>query len=202
MSETKPQTPEAKDAASAPAKADKKAGGPPVVLIAVLAGALAAGAALGALLIAPPVVKLRQTSELASRLAAAEAGPAAKGKKKKKGAKGGSGGGHGAEGDKSPLFRLDNVIVNPAGSQGQRFLMCSVAVQLEDESLADALRHREVEVRDRVITTLESHTLAELTRPGARDSLRARLAAVLQPLLGHDGEDEPIRVFLPQYVIQ
>ncbi len=201
MSETKPQTPEAKEAASAPAKADKKAGGPPVVLIAVVAGALAAGAALGALLIAPPVVKLRQTSELASRVAAAEAGPAAKGKKKK-GAKGGSGGGHGAEGDKSPLFRLDNVIVNPAGSQGQRFLMCSVAVQLEDESLADALRHREVEVRDLVITTLESHTLAELTRPGARDSLRARLAAVLQPLLGHDGEDETLRVFLPQYVIQ
>ena len=202
MSDKKPETPEAKDGAAEGADAAQNAPkGPPVVLIAVIAAALVAGAALGAMLLAPPLIAGRQKAELAARIAAAEAGPDAK-KKKDKGKKGDKGGAHGAEGGKSPIYRIDNVIVNPAGSYGQRFLMCSVAVQLEDDAVVEALRSHEVEVRDAVISTLEGNTLEQLTQPGARDTLRARLASAIQPLLGHDAEDAHLRVFLPQFVIQ
>ncbi len=205
MSETKSETPAAKEGAVGAEGAKAKAG-PPIVLIAVVLVAVIAGAALGAFLIAPPMIQSKQKAELATRIAEAEAGPDAKKKKKDKG-KGkkkddGHGGGHGGDASKSPIYRVDNVIVNPAGSHGQRFLMCSVAVQLDDEALVEVLRARDVEVRDLVISTLESNTLAQLTQPGARDTLRIRLTHVLQPLLDHEGEGAHMRVFLPQFVIQ
>lgn len=210
MSETTPAPTEAKEsketkegkpgAEAAPAG---KAAGPALpLLIGVIVGALAVGGALGALLIGPPLVQARQKSALAARLAEAAAGPHAKkhGKDKKPSGKDGEHGG--GEAGKSPVYRIDNVIVNPAGSMGQRFLMCSVAVELEDDHLVEVLRTRDIEVRDVIISTLESNSLVQLTQPGARDSLRHRLAGVLHPLLGEEGEHSHIRVFLPQFVIQ
>lgn len=207
MSETTPESPEAKGSkeskdGKAGADAAPAAAAPALpVLIGVIAGALALGGTLGALLIGPPLVQVRQKATLAARIAAAEAGPDAKkhGKDKKKGKDGEHGGG---EAGKSPVYRIDNVIVNPAGSMGQRFLMCSVAVELEDEEFVEVLRTRDIEVRDIIISTLESNSLAQLTQPGARDSLRHRLASALHPVLGEAGADAHLRVFLPQFVIQ
>ena len=207
MSEPTPEPKERQEAAAAaPAPAPKKAGPapPPVLLIVVIVAALAAGAASGALLVAPRLIHAKQ----AKAFAAAEAdlaggGHGKKGKKgKQKDKKDEKGGSHGAEGGKSPIFRLDNLIVNPAGAQGQHFLMCSVAFELEDSKLGDILREHEIELRDRVISTLESQTMTQLTAPGARDSLRHRIAAVTIPILGVDGEDTELKVFLPQFVIQ
>lgn len=198
-------TPEPKDGQEAPAeaKAPKKAGpaAPPILLIVVIVVALAAGAASGALLVAPRLIHAKQAKAFAAaQEELASGGHGKKGKKKdKKDEKGGS---HGAEGGKSPIFRLDNLIVNPAGAQGQHFLMCSVAFELEDSKLGDILREHEVELRDGVISTLESQSMTQLTAPGARDSLRSRIAAVAMPLLGEDGEDTELKVFLPQFVIQ
>ena len=78
---------------------------------------------------------------------------------------------------------LDNIIVNPAGSQGQRFLMCSVAIESDDPKALDLLREHEIELRDRVITMLAKQTLDRLTAESARDSLRGELlaGATLEP---------------------
>jgi flagellar FliL protein len=89
--------------------------------------------------------------------------------------------------------------VNPAGSAGTRFLMASVAFELSDEKVAAALQEQEVQVRDAVITALESQTLEMLTAPGSRAAIKRQLAATIQPLVpGH----QPLRVYLPQFVIQ
>lgn len=206
MSEPTPETKEGQEGAEG-AKGAKKpsASPPPVVLIAVIVAALGAGVASGALLVAPRVIHGNQTKAFAAAkedLAGGGHGKK-KGKKDKGEKKEGKGGEHGGgEGGKSPIFRLDNLIVNPAGAQGQHFLMCSIAFELEDSKLGDILREHEVELRDGVISTLESQSMTQLTAPGARDSLRVRIAAVAMPLLGEDGEDTELKVFLPQFVIQ
>lgn len=197
-------TPEAQDAKAAEGDATPaaKAGPPPqLLLIIVIVLALVAGGASGALLIAPRLIHAKQ----ASAFAAAEADLAGgkHGKKKKAGKSSDKGGGeHGKDAGKSPIYKIENLIVNPAGAQGQHFLMCSVAFELEDSKLGDLLRQREVQLRDGVISTLESQSMTQLTAPGARDSLRSRIAAVAMPLLGEDGEDTVIKVYLPQFVIQ
>jgi flagellar FliL protein len=97
------------------------------------------------------------------------------------------------------IVRLDNLIVNPAGSEGSRFLMASVAFEVETESAEKALKDREVQLRDQVVTTLESQTMQQLTQPFARDSLKRQIGRAVTGLLG---PKTAVTVYLPQFVIQ
>lgn len=97
------------------------------------------------------------------------------------------------------VLELNNIIVNPAGSQGSRFLMTTVAFAVPGEKAFQLLESQEIEVRDRVIAVLENRTMAQLTAPGARDSLKVQIAAVAAALVG---PNVPVQVYLPQFVIQ
>jgi len=177
----------AADAAQAKAPAAAPKSSPPFLLIGVVVAALAVGSWAGMFLVGPKLV--------AARAAAPASGPASESQdapaKEKKGKKG--------EGGKPSVYRIDNLIVNPAGSQGQRFLMCSVALELPDDKTVDLMHDHDVEIRDAIVSVLESQTLEEVTRPGARDTLRARIANVTRP---YAKGAEFLRVFLPQFVIQ
>ncbi len=194
--EAKDKPEAAGDAPAAPAKAAGKE--PPLfVLIGVVVLALGVGAALGSLLIAPRIIHARQAAAAAE---AADPHHKAKGKKDKKDKKGA----HEKKGEagKSPVYKLDNIIVNPADSEGQRFLMCTVAIESDDSKALDDLREHEIELRDHVVTLLAKQSMQRLTHQNARDSLRAELLAVIKPVLGEDGEDVELKVFLPQFVVQ
>ena len=191
MSEEK-TTPAEGTTEGAAAPAAKAAAGPaPIVLIAVIIVALVAGAALGSLLVAPQVIKARHAAAVA---AAKDPHKKDKKKDKKKGKEG--------EAGKASVYKIDNIIVNPAGSGGGRFLMCSVVIQPEDDKLVDVFREHEVELRDRVLTMLTNTTLDQINAVGGRDSLRAKLAVTVRAVLDKDDQDAELKVFLPQFVLQ
>ena len=196
MSEEATPAPAEAAPADGAAKPAKPAGTPVWMLALVIVLALGAGSALGAFLIAPPLIKAKQAAALAERDPSAK-----KDKKKDKKDKKEKHGKEGGEG-KSATYKIDNIVVNPADSQGQRFLMCSLAIEADDPKALDVLREHEVEVRDRVVTTLTAMTMAQLTSAGARDSIRARLVATIHPVLGEEGEDVELKLFLPNFVIQ
>jgi flagellar FliL protein len=191
MNDAANETPEAPAAAAAPG-ATAGAGAPQIVVLsAVVALSLGAGAALGGFLVAPGLIRARQAAA-ASQLAE----PHHKTAKKK------SSSGKKGEAGKSPVYKVDNIIVNPADSGGQRFLMCTVAIEADDSRLLDVLREHEVELRDHVVTLLSRQPLSRLTAQGSRDSLRADLLEAVRPVLGEDGADADLRIFLPQFVVQ
>lgn len=176
MSETPQPTPQ---------NPEKPAAGPaPVVLIGVVAAALIAGGAVGAFLVGPRFVP----KAAAKTTAAAEGEGAAEHSKKGK---------HGEE--KKSVHKIENLIVNPAGSQGARFLMTTVAIEVSDEKTIDLLRDRDVQVRDRVIAMFESKSLEDLTRPGSREKLKRELEELIEPIAGNPAS---LHVYLPQFVIQ
>ncbi|MFZ5624818.1 MAG: flagellar basal body-associated FliL family protein [Gemmatimonadota bacterium] len=150
-----------------------KSGSSKLLLPVVIIAAAALGGGVGALVVAP------RLAPAPDKAAHAKAGAA-------------------AARAEARVFRLDNMVVNPAGSAGTRFLMVSVAFEVSPE-LEPVLRAREVQVRDLVTATLEQQTLDMLTRPGARDSLKQALADAVAPITG--GPDH-VRVYLPQFVIQ
>ena len=57
-----------------------------------------------------------------------------------------------AEPAKTVLFELQNVIVNPAGSQGQRFIVATVAFEVATEEIRNTLHESETQIRDGVTT--------------------------------------------------
>lgn len=179
-----------------PAKAPAKPFKVPevAILAAVVVVALAAGALLGTLVLAPRVIAARDARPAAKPHAEAPEAEASGHE-----APAGEHGKKGAHGGGATVYSVDNIIVNPAGSAGTRFLMASVAFELPDEKAAEELRAKEVMIRDAVITTLESQTLEMLAVPGARDGIKRQIAATVKPLV--PGQ-RTLRVYLPQFVLQ
>lgn len=161
---------------------------PPAKKTGLLVGLTVGGAILGGLVasfvIAPRVIA-RQAHVVADSAEGSEAEAAGEHEGKPAGER--------------KLVELSNIIVNPAGSQGSRFLMTTVAFSVSDEKAYTVLKDHEVEVRDRVTSILESRTMAQLTAPGARDSVKVAIAAMAGTLLG---PKVPVQVYLPQFVIQ
>ena len=175
MSEDTPQpAPETADAPEAPVKDRSKA-----ILMGLVGASLLLGGTVGAVVIAPRVRPAPAAVVDTVRTAPAAADPAAF--------------------SPGPTVRFDNLIVNPAGSQGARFLMVSLAVETADAKLETALRAREPQVRDLVIGLLERQSMDDLGRAGARDSIRRQLTDTLGAILASPGK---LRVWLPQFVVQ
>jgi flagellar FliL protein len=175
---------DAKDPKAA-AEAPARPAGPPLLsVLAVAAGALVGGAAIGLFAIAPRMVAARNAAPAAHAPAPEPEKPEKPEKSKPRSGK-------------TTAYRMDNIVVNPAGSNGTRFLMASIAVEIDDPKVEAQVRERDFEMRDAVVATLERQTLEMLTHPGARDTIRNQLEAAFTPIVG----SRP-RVFLTQFVIQ
>jgi flagellar FliL protein len=172
-----------------PPAAPAKSMGPMLLMIAGLAGGSLGGVA-GAYLVAPRLAGASAPPAAAAPAATAPASEGAASKGDKKDTKAPS---------PAHIYRIDNVIVNPAGSDGTRFLMASVAYEIPDDPSEQALHAHEVQMRDDVIGVLETMTMQQLTAPHARDSIKVHLLVIARRILG---AQTPIDVYMPQFVIQ
>ena len=174
-----------------PAKRGPGAG----VLIGALAGSLALGAAAGLLAIGPMVAKKSGYVSVAH----AAAGQVSEGE-----GEGADGGDHGdAEGEgesASTLHLIDNLVLNPAGSGGSRFLMLAAALEFSDAKAIDEIKARDSEARDVVLRVLGARTVEELAEMSNREALKKELADSLGTLFGKRKAIR--RVYFPQFVIQ
>jgi flagellar FliL protein len=174
------------EAAAAPAAEAVPAPGKKTgLLIGLSLGGAVLGGLLAAFVVAPGIIARRAPPVADSTAAGGEHGAGE-----------GKGEGHG---EPAKMVELENIIVNPAGSQGSRFLMTSVAFAVTDEEGQKLLGESRVELRDKVTGVLESMTMAQLTAPGARDTLKVRIALIAGEMLG---PKTTVKVFLPQFVIQ
>jgi flagellar basal body-associated protein FliL len=162
---------EPKETAEAAPPAPRKSG--KVVVIAIAAVALVAGGAAGVFVVGP---RLAPHAEAVQDTAKPKP----------------------AETDHKVILNIENLIANPAGSLGNRFLMASVAFEVADVDTKEKLKMREVEVRDALLTTLQQEPIDSLTSPGAREGIKRRLAEALTPFAGA----APSQVYLPQFVVQ
>jgi flagellar FliL protein len=89
--------------------------------------------------------------------------------------------------------------VNPAGTEGTRFLLISIAIDPRRPLSVDALAADDVRLRDALIRVLGGKSVEALVDVATRDTLVEELRLAIEVITG-TGTIE--RVFLPQYVIQ
>jgi flagellar FliL protein len=94
---------------------------------------------------------------------------------------------------------LDNLVLNPAGSGGTRFLMVSAAFELRDANTEQLMKDHEAEVRDRILELLGKKTVDELTDPSLRDGIKKQVLEAVIPIFP---QGTVLKVFFPQFVIQ
>lgn len=80
------------------------------------------------------------------------------------------------EGDEQGmLYMVEDLIVNPAGTNGTRFLNTSIALEYYEKKLESELAEKNVMIRDVILSILLSKTLDELDGVANKDSLRSEI---------------------------
>jgi flagellar FliL protein len=97
------------------------------------------------------------------------------------------------------FLELQGLIVNPAGTEGLRYLMVHVGFESEETKALEELTAKEIAVRDAVIKILSAKTVPQLSDIGRRDSLKVEIRDTVNGML-RDGQID--RLYFTQYVLQ
>ncbi len=156
-----------------------------LTLPVIVAAGLIVGGAAGALVLGPRIARARTASK-ESKSTSKALDSAATGE-------------HAIPASDAPVHLIDNLVLNPAGSGGTRFLLASVGLQTTSAAANDVVSKREVEARDVVLAVLGSKHVEDLAEITNREKLKVELKSALDSLFG---PGVVRRIYFPQFVIQ
>jgi len=102
-------------------------------------------------------------------------------------------------GETGSFAQLKGLVVNPAGSQGNRYLAVSIAFETKAASVKSELKTKKVVVKDAVLRLLSERTAEELANPELRDDLKTSLLSETNRIL-NDGKVD--RLYFTEFVLQ
>ena len=97
------------------------------------------------------------------------------------------------------IFPIDDIIVNPSGTDGKRLLLVSLGFDVTSEENKTELKSSEVLLRDVVISTLSSKTLVQLDNISYRDSLKYQIAVEVKHKIPSIELND---IYFSKYIIQ
>lgn len=86
----------------------------------------------------------------------------------------------------SIIYAVKDIVVNPAGTGGSRFLSASVGFELASSSLEARFEDRAPMVRDALITILSSKSVTQLTDPKQKEIVRYQIKKRVSDLMQTD----------------
>ncbi len=107
--------------------------------------------------------------------------------------------GEGKDKAKDEVYLISNLLVNPKGTSGTRYLSASLGLQVKTATVVEKLKARDLQVRDLLIQILSTRTVEQLTDPAARESMRRE---ILQRLNQMVGGEQLSAVYFVDYVLQ
>jgi len=94
---------------------------------------------------------------------------------------------------------IENLVLNPAGSNGTRFLMVSATFELKDSGIENQMKEHDAEVRDHILSILGKKTVDELTDIAQREQIKKDVLESVGTLFEKGAVK---KVFFGQFVIQ
>jgi flagellar FliL protein len=94
---------------------------------------------------------------------------------------------------------IEDIVVNPAGSGGTRYLCTTVALETTKPAVAEEVAEREPQIRDTLIEILSNRTVEDLSALSTRNELRAEIKSAVNNLLV---SGEVVGVYLSNFVLQ
>ena len=78
--------------------------------------------------------------------------------------------------------KIENIVLNPAGTNGQRFLMVTAAFQVKDAETDALMKEHEAEIRDHMLALLGKKTVEDLTDPLQREPIKKEVLEAVSPM--------------------
>lgn len=94
---------------------------------------------------------------------------------------------------------LEGVIINPAATSGQRYLMLNIGLEAQNTSILDEVKQKEVVVRDTILKVLGSHSVEQLSDITQRSQLKESLRGAVNSVLRNGQVDH---LYFTRYVLQ
>ena len=101
--------------------------------------------------------------------------------------------------DDTFLYQFGDVIVNPAGTEGTRFLRVTIYLELASAEYQKMIEKFKPALQDIAIQILSSKTIPELEDLDSRNKLRKEIVSAMNQVLG--GE-VILKLFFTEFVIQ
>ena len=84
------------------------------------------------------------------------------------------------------VYTVNDIVINPAGTGGTRFLSVSFGFTLETPELVQEFEEKDVLIRDALITILSSKTIPQLSDPKQKEIIRYQIKKRISKLLETD----------------
>ncbi|MEX0601153.1 MAG: flagellar basal body-associated FliL family protein [Rhodothermales bacterium] len=97
------------------------------------------------------------------------------------------------------FMTIDDLLINPAGSSGKRFLVVSLGVESKDSGVLAELAEKDIVVRDAILGLFSERTADELASIDLRGQLKKEIIAELNTIL-QKGEID--RLYFTQFLLQ
>ena len=97
------------------------------------------------------------------------------------------------------IYEMDDIIVNPAGTDGQRLLMASLGFDVASEEILKEMESKQIVLKDMIISTFSEKTLPELNQIGYKDSLKQ---IIISNIAGLMPKVKINTVYFSKYIIQ
>ncbi len=97
------------------------------------------------------------------------------------------------------VYVVKDLIVNPAGTNGLRFLLTTIGLEVTSEETVKELEKRDVQVHDAIINILTSMTLPQLDDINSRDSLKVDIKSQINKDLT---TGTVLNVYFSKFIIQ
>lgn len=97
------------------------------------------------------------------------------------------------------FLEIDNLIINPSGTEGKRYLMVKIGFESDNAKTLEEVTAKEVVVRDRILRFLSSRTVEDLAAIERRDAIKDDLRTMVNEVLE---KGQITRLYFTQYVLQ
>ncbi len=97
------------------------------------------------------------------------------------------------------FVKLEGLIINPAGSEGKRFLLIDIGMESRSADVLSELENKDIVVRDTILKVLAGETVADLSSLERRTELKAELRDAVNGVLRSGAVDY---LYFTQFVLQ
>ncbi|MFH2037154.1 MAG: flagellar basal body-associated FliL family protein [Candidatus Zixiibacteriota bacterium] len=100
---------------------------------------------------------------------------------------------------KTDIYMMEDIIVNPSGTGGTRFLSVSIGFEIGSESTKSLLESREAIIKDALLTILGSKSIQQLSDAREKEITRFQIRKRISQLLGVEDLNA---VYFTDFVLQ
>ena len=97
------------------------------------------------------------------------------------------------------IYNLDDMIINPAQSNGKMLLLASLGFSVESETAKKILEEKQVVIKDAVISVLTGKNVEQLNNIAYRDTIKSEIIGSLNSQIPEAGISN---IYFSKFIIQ